>query len=174
MSPPRPLDFNLILRDHLKPIYNFIYRLIGDAAAADDVAQETFIKAWRAADRYNPEYPLRAWLFTIARNTATDWLRRKKPLLFSQLGDDDEVFADSLVSPVADPETLAATADEAEELLRQLDGLPLATRTIVILHLVNEFSFAEIAAIVREPLNTVKSRYRRAISKWRQDQRQVC
>ncbi len=167
MSLPRPLDFEQVLRDHLKPIYNFIYRLIGDAAAADDVTQETFIKAWRAADRYNPEYPLRAWLFTIARNAATDWLRRKKPLLFSRLGNGDEAFADSLVSPAVDPETLAATADEAEELLQQLDGLPLATRTIVTLHVVNELSFAEIAGIVGEPLNTVKSRYFRAIRELR-------
>lgn len=68
-------SFTLLVKRHLKPVYNFAYRLCGDKVAAEDIAQETFLKIWKNIKKYKHSENFKPWLFKIARNTTIDWLR---------------------------------------------------------------------------------------------------
>lgn len=87
----------LLVNRHLKAVFNFTYRLIGKPEDAEDIAQDTFLKMWRNLKKYRHSENFKTWLFTIARNTAIDWLRKKKSIVFSDFNDDDEenIFTES-------------------------------------------------------------------------------
>ena len=72
-----------LISRYLKPVYNFVYRISNSQQDAEDITQETFIKVWQKIKKYNPDKNFKTWLFTIARNTAVDWLRKKRNLVFS-------------------------------------------------------------------------------------------
>src|ERR1700733_4129603 len=78
-----------LVERHTRLVYSFVYRLIGSADGAQDVTQETFIKAWKNLKRYDVKQSFATWILSIARNTAIDWLRKKKSLVFSDMERDD-------------------------------------------------------------------------------------
>jgi len=71
-----------IIKLYFASIYLFIFRLVGDVTSAEDLTQDTFVKVWRHLPEYEREEELKNWIFTIARNTALDWLRKKRSLVF--------------------------------------------------------------------------------------------
>ena len=154
-----------IIGRYLKPIFNFIYRLVGTPQDAQDITQETFIKAWRNLNKYNRQESFKAWIFTIAHNTAIDWLRKKKSLVFSDFENEkgknflEENIADTSLLP---DELIIKKVDE-----RLIDGilnkLPPTYKEVVVLHYMNELTFEEIGRVLKKPLNTVKSQHRRAL-----------
>jgi len=81
------LDF--IVRRYLKPIYNFIYRYAGNRQDAEDIAQDVFLRAWKSLKKFDRSKKFKTWIFSIARNAAIDWLRKKKNLTFSDFEDAD-------------------------------------------------------------------------------------
>lgn len=168
----QPHDIQFI-RENLPAIYNFVHRLCGNSEDANDITQEVFIKAWKNLKKVEGDRPIRPWLFTIARNTTIDWLRKKRHDTFSSLDRGADEFSDgesslpSFESKLADNTPLADSlyenAEIADFLEQALNKLSLEQRTIVILHDTEELTFEEIALIVEAPMNTVKSQYRRAI-----------
>jgi len=152
---------------HLSGVYSFALRLVGDAAAAEDIAQETFLKAWKSLKKYNEKTSkFKTWLLRIARNTAIDHLRKKKHVPMSYF--ENETGGNVLAETVADQEELAPAIlerlDDARELNRTLDLLGPKHREILLLYYSNDCTFEEIAGMLNEPTNTVKSRHRRALS----------
>ncbi len=150
-------------------IYSFARRMTGTNADAEDVAQETFVKAWRTIDRYKLTNTFKAWLFQIARNTAIDRLRKKKINVFSDFEDAEgkNPLVDSLSDPETLPETLIAKAEEQHLLDSGLMSLSPPDREILLLHYSEELTFEEIGRMLKKPPNTVKSRHRRALQKLR-------
>jgi RNA polymerase sigma-70 factor (ECF subfamily) len=153
-----------LIRRYIKPVYNFVYRFTGNnKEEAEDIAQETFFKMWRNLKKYRAGENFKTWLFTIARNTAYDHLRKKKNFVFSDFNTEDALFEDTL----ADTEPLADeifTLTESKELLAQgMSELSPQFREVLILHYDHELTFDEIGKVLGEPLNTVKSRHRRAV-----------
>lgn len=150
---------------HLQPIYRFIYRSIGRPEEASDLTQEVFVKLWKNIDRYNPDQNFKTWLYKIARNTAIDWLRKKKTLNFSHLEPADS--AENFEATIPDPEPLPDKIFEQKELgvwlEKALDQIPTDYKTILLLHLNDQLTFEEIAEVVDKPMNTVKSQHRRAL-----------
>lgn len=163
-----PGAFDLLVKQNLSQLYNFIYHLSGNADEAHDIAQEVFVKVWKHMKKYDPKQNFKTWLFSIARNTTIDHFRKKKAIPFGdmQIGD-ETIFEDGL----ADTELLPDAVFEQKELGKFLDEalatLPLEERSIVLLHDKEDFTFEEIAAMLKKPMNTVKSRYRRAIIAFR-------
>ncbi|MFA6254313.1 MAG: sigma-70 family RNA polymerase sigma factor [Candidatus Paceibacterota bacterium] len=166
------LTIEQVVDEYLKVIYRFAYRLVGNESDASDIAQEVMVKVWKNLDKYDPSQNFKPWLFKIARNTAIDWLRRRRQIPFSSLDRVDEeggekAFADTVVDLELLPDEVFAQAEVQEKFKQALETIPLNERTIVTLHLEEDLTFNEIAEIVDRPLNTVKSAYRRSLVKLR-------
>ncbi len=159
--------FDELVRQHLKAVYSFAYRFVGDAHEAEDIVQETFLKAWKNFGNYKAEMSqFKTWLMHIARNTAIDHLRKKKHIAFSEFTNDegDNSFVDTLADTEELPEELLACAEDTKVLTDALDKLSPPSREVLILHYTNSMTFEEIGAILGKSMNTVKSRHRRAIA----------
>ena len=160
----------ILIDRHLKTVFNFTYRLIGKQEEAENIAQETFLKMWRNLKKYRQGENFKTWLFTIARNTAIDWLRKKKSIAFSNFENekDENAFAESLTDPEPLPDEIFARAEEKTLLDNALKKLSISEREVLLLHYSEHLTFDEIGKILEKSLNTVKSRHRRALIELRQ------
>lgn len=165
-------SFELLVRRHLPSIHRFLVRMTFDPAVAEDLTQETFLKAWRYLDRFDTAKPFTTWLYTIAKNTLLDFLKKKRAVPFSQLDspeDTDQPFDETLEDQESLPSVLAERAELGKELSELLARLPEAQRLAVVLHETEELTFREIAEVTGDPLDTVKSRYRRGMLAMRKE-----
>ena len=161
-------SFEELVSRYTKPLYNFIYRLVGNIQTAEDLVQETFIKVWKNLAKYDQKQVFRAWIFTIARNTATDYMRKKKSIPFSVLSNDDEyVFEDSLADENPLPEDLLAELENTELFEKLLAELSVDYQMVLLLHYQEGLTFDEIGTILDTSLNTVKSWHHRALAQLR-------
>jgi len=143
-------------------LYRTALRLTRVQADAEDLVQETYLKAFRAAESFELGTNLRAWLFTILHNTARNRARDRAKEAITYDSDTVERVADAPLHGVADtPETLLLRETLAPELQAAIDELPEAFRQAVWLRDVEEFSYAEIAAVLDVPAGTVMSRISR-------------
>lgn len=159
--------FTRLIERHTRAVYNLSLRILQDPARAEDVTQETFIKAWKHFDRFEFGRSFRTWILTIAHRSAIDHLRKKRAFPFSLLttrgpGEDHE-FADTLPSPDASPLDISILNEDTERLRQSLDHLSPSAREVLYLHYNEGLTFDEIGDVLGEPLNTVKSRHRRAL-----------
>lgn len=155
-----------VLVDHYLPdAYRFACSLTGDAQVAEDVVQESFIKAWKNARRFIPGNSFKKWLFAIVRNTAIDSLRQRKDVAFSVFQTAEG--GNTLVSALADeqplPDVLLTRAMDLEYLQRLLEQLNPEYREVLSLRHTSNMTFEEIGQVLKRPLHTVKSQYRRSI-----------
>jgi RNA polymerase sigma-70 factor (ECF subfamily) len=157
----RPRGFDAEALAFIDSLYRTALRLTARPADAEDLVQETYLKAFRSADRFEPGTNLRAWLFTILHNTAKNRIRDQvhEPVIGSDV-------VDQAVHTAADggnesPETLLVRDTLAPELQAAIDSLPEAFRQAVWLRDVEEFTYAEIAEMLEVPLGTVMSRISR-------------
>jgi RNA polymerase sigma-70 factor, ECF subfamily len=160
----KSLEF-LIAR-YLKQIYNFSYGYVNNPQDAEDITQEAFVKAWKNIKRFDRSKKFKTWIFEIAKNTSIDYCRKKKTVPFSRF--EDESGKNKLVDSLADESMdndFFANKDLKESMRSFVDKLPSKDREIVKLRLDNDYTFKEMADVLGEPLNTVKSVYRRAIIK---------
>lgn len=148
---------------YLKPIYNFTYHLCGNEDEASDITQETFIKAWKSLRKYKPDKKFSTWIFTIARNSIIDWLRKKRPALFSNLKSDDGKFEEYLADTEVLQDELFERKENEKIINEALDSVPLDHRAVIYLHVNEEMTFEEIAILLDQPSNTVRSQYRRTL-----------
>lgn len=168
MEESSPHDFPALVETHLPSVFRFITRLVGDTRVAEDLTQETFLKVWLSLSTYKPSLSFKSWLFSIARNTAIDYLRKRQPIPFSTLDrEDQDTFAEQIPDPLSLP-TIQLEQKELRAILSQtLAQLPPASRSVVLLHDTEDLTFEDISKLTKEPMNTVKSRYRRAILRLR-------
>ena len=144
-------------------LYRAALRLTRVPADAEDLVQDTYLKAFRAADRFEPGTNLKAWLFTILYNTARN---RARDRARDTVSVDSEIVERATDVPASrgrpeTPETLLLRETLAPELQAALDDLPGAFRQAVWLRDVEEFSYAEIAEALSIPVGTVMSRISR-------------
>lgn len=150
-----------LIERHFKSIYSYAYRFVHNAIEAEDIVQETFIKVWRQLPRFKDGIGIRPWLYRIARNTAIDYLRKKKHIPFSQFGEEGEevAFEDTDTNILE-----AAIAREESSILNDaIMRLPEHYREVLVLRAEQDMTFEEIATTLDKPLNTVKSSYRRGL-----------
>ena len=146
-------------------LYRTALRLTRVPADAEDLVQETYLKAFRAADRFEPGTNLRAWLFTILHNTARNRARDRARDAVTIDSETVDQAADGpsygRATPVPSPEALLLRQTLTPELQAAIDELPEAFRQAVWLRDVEEFSYAEIADMLNIPAGTVMSRISR-------------
>lgn len=156
--------FEVLLKKYLKPVYNFLYQLTGDRAALDDLTQITFIKVWKNLHRFDTSKSFKVWIFTIARNTAYDYLKKKKTIPFSFFENDEgynklEEITDEKILP----DEILERKNIAREFEKKLENIPSRYRVILLMRYKEDLSLSEIGKILGLPYNTVKSRHQRAL-----------
>jgi RNA polymerase sigma-70 factor (ECF subfamily) len=159
--------FEELMRRYLRPVYGFLVNYLQEESAAEDCAQEAFFKAWKNSDQFKPQFKFKTWLFSIARNSALDYLKKKKTYSFSYLEKDNEDWAENLADSAPSLEDIFSRLESKEKVEKILSILEPKDREILLLHYTEELTFEEIAMTLNEPLNTVKSRHLRVLRKLR-------
>lgn len=151
--------FDELINRYKRQVFALIYRLIRNQSDAEDVAQETFIKAYRNLSSYDPAHPFLTWLFKIAHNSAIDFLRAQKPESLSIHDDDNPLDIEDTQISLEDK----IEASSQQELIEKvLSALPPLYREILVLRHQQELSYEEIAESLSIPVGTVKIRLFRA------------
>jgi RNA polymerase sigma-70 factor (ECF subfamily) len=158
--------FEVLLRRHRAAIHAFLYRLTGDAARAEDLAQETWLRVVAAAPRWEKRARFATWALSIARNLAVDDARRSVHRAADSLDaprPGASPVADRVASDAPLPDRGAESALLRPKLEAALAALPLEQREVFVLREYAGVPFAEIADITGAPVPTVKSRMRYAL-----------
>jgi RNA polymerase sigma-70 factor (ECF subfamily) len=148
-----------LFRRHWRPAYRAAYLVVHDANAAEDIAQEAFLSAVRALDRFDRRRPFGPWIHRIAVNRAIDWLRARTLRA--------EVSAELVAEEGADDEWTASgrpsSRPYSDSVVEALRALSPEHRAVVVLRHLLEYTPGEIAAMLELPRGTVNSRLRRGL-----------
>jgi len=155
----------VLIKNNLDLVFNFVRRMVKTEHDAEDITQESFVKVWKKSATYRRGSRFSPWLLSIARNTALDFLKKKKEFVFSQFESDDG--GNFLEAGLADPEPLPDEIFSRAGLVLQvqtaLAQIATEQREVIVLRHESNMTFEEIGDIVQRPLNTVKSQYRRGL-----------
>ena len=158
-----------LLERFRRPLFSLIYRMIGDREQAEDLAQESFVKAFNNLDSYNPKYRFSSWLFKIANNHSIDHLRRARLPTVSIHGSPHAANAEReeetrivLETPDESPEEEYLALELGGEIEDAIRRLRAEYRTAVILRHIENRPYEEIAEIMEVPIGTVKTFLHRA------------
>jgi RNA polymerase sigma-70 factor (ECF subfamily) len=141
-------------------LYRYLVRLLSDSTAAEDIFQETWLRAAKNIRLYNPNRGFDHWLFSIAHNLAIDHLRRRKPEALIEGDIPAGQQATTALDRLLDAERAAALSGAVSE-------LPAAYREVLALRFEEEMKLEEIAGVTGAPVSTVKTRLQRALQNLR-------
>jgi RNA polymerase sigma-70 factor, ECF subfamily len=154
--------FTQLIVQYQVPLYNMALRMVGQPDDAADITQEAFLRAWEKI-RTLREAPFKSWLFQIAANLCYDHFRRGRR--FGVMPDDDQTGTSNVVglgSAIPDPQEQTEANARARLVRDSIQALDHDMRIAIVLRDVNGMAYEEIAAVLRVPLGTVKSRIARA------------
>jgi RNA polymerase sigma-70 factor (ECF subfamily) len=157
--------YRALVARYQRQIYSLAMRMVRQPQDAEDLTQETFVRMFRALDRYDPTRPFEAWLFTIASRLCIDHLRRRrlKPIsIFQQDPGSGEERVIEAEDPGLKPDEQTSHAEEERSTQALIDSLPPHYRVVVVLRHQQDLSYEEIAEMLHLPLGTVKARIHRA------------
>jgi RNA polymerase sigma-70 factor (ECF subfamily) len=147
---------------HLDTLYRGALRLTRDPAQAEDLVQDTYVRALRYQHSYQSGTNMKAWLFAIMRNLFWDRFKGGRPEDVSLDGDGELSLYDTLKDPTAVPESEVLDRIAADEVVRAVERLPELHREVVLLVDVEGFSYKDAAQVLGVPIGTVMSRLHRA------------
>ncbi|CDG82264.1 RNA polymerase sigma factor RpoE [Janthinobacterium agaricidamnosum] len=158
--------FDALVSKYQRRLMRLVSRLVHDPAEAEDVVQETFIKAYRALKHFRGDSAFYTWLYRIGINTAKNFLvtqGRRTPTSTDSGSEQAESFEDGdHLRDINTPESMLASKQIAETVNAAMDLLPLELRTAIVLREIEGLSYEEISAIMVCPIGTVRSRIFRA------------
>ncbi len=153
------------VRRYQSRVFGLAFAMVGDAALAEDIAQEALMRAWRHAPVYDPRRgAVSTWVLTIARNLTIDALRMRRAVPT----DPDDLINLGLVSNEASPEGATLSAEAARGLHKALSGLPTGQRRALVLAYFYGMTAAEVGVAESIPLGTAKTRIRAGLAKLRE------
>jgi RNA polymerase sigma factor, sigma-70 family len=153
--------FTNLVETYQKPVYNLCYRMLGEMEAAEDAAQETFLKAFQNLTRYDRERSFATWLLSIAAHHCIDKLRRRRFNSVS-IDEDEEGQTDIPDHSAPDPESEIMKHQQRERLQNCLQSLDPTDRAAVVMRYWQDCSEVEIAQALKLTVPAVKSRLHRA------------
>lgn len=157
--------FNILVKENLTMVLNFVYRFVYDTEMAEDITQEVFIKVWKNICKYDETKNFKSWLFSIAKNTAIDYTRKRKTIPFSSFENIDE--SNSFIENIQDENfnllNEAILNDKKNYILKEINNLNAKQQLVLYLYYYEEMNFAEIAKILNISVNTIKSQHLRGI-----------
>jgi RNA polymerase sigma-70 factor (ECF subfamily) len=158
--------FDLLVTKYQRKIFRLLSRLIRDPAEVEDVAQEAFVKAYRALPNFRGESAFYTWLYRIAINTAKNHLvsqGRRAPTTTEADIEEAETFDDGdHLRDLNTPDSMLLSKQVAEAVNRAIEQLPEDLRTAIVLREIEGLSYEEIAESMNCPIGTVRSRIFRA------------
>jgi len=158
--------FDLLVLKYQRKIMRLLARMIRNPADVEEVAQETFIRAYRSLPQFRGDSAFYSWLYRIALNTARNWLAaaRQRPGAAQTVStDSDETFSpEATLSDIATPESLAASREIAAAVSAAIADLPEDLRTAIMLREIDGMRYEDIALAMNSPIGTVRSRIFRA------------
>jgi RNA polymerase sigma-70 factor (ECF subfamily) len=161
-------DFSKTALEYLEPLYGFAMALTGNKTEAQDLVQETYLRAVNAQERLDPDSNLKSWLFTIMRN---QWLNQVRHARagpgFVEIDAQNDSHSRWLDCVTHDPQMAFLRKVEREEVRKAIESLPQLSREVVVLRDIEGFTYQQIAGILGCPAGTVMSRLSRARSKLR-------
>jgi len=151
--------FGVLVRNHQKRLFRFVYAILRNFDSAEDIVQESFVKAWQALKTFRPGHDFYPWLSTIARNLAYNWIRREEK----------KESLDKLRESGFDPESTdlgpfekLLSDESSKRLYKAVMALPSEYRRVFVLRQFEEMSYDQIASYLKIPPGTVDSRLYRA------------
>jgi RNA polymerase sigma-70 factor (ECF subfamily) len=155
-----PNAFGRLVVAYQTPVYNLAYRMLGNAAEAEDAAQEAFLRAYTHLRSYDPNRPFRSWMLSIASHHCIDRLRRRR---ITWLPLEDE-FAEPvrMASKSPNPEKAASQREQEKQIQELLETLSPTDRAAITLRYWYDCSYEEIAEMLNLTVSAVKSRLHRA------------
>ena len=157
--------FDVLVQKYQQKVVNLISRFVSDQSECYDVAQETFIKAYRALDKFRGDSQFYTWLYRIAANTAKNHLAsraRKSPKYSVDVEDAEHYSGDSQLKDNTTPESLMLTEEIKQTVYAAIDNLPEDLKSAITLRELEGLSYEEIADVMDCPIGTVRSRIFRA------------
>ena len=158
-------SFELLVKRYTNAMYAFIMGYVHDDHVAQDITQEVFLKVFKNAKKIDATKNFKSWIYTIAKHTTFDVLKKKKSIPFSQFEKEDggnyltEVLKDGAVLP----DQASAILEQKKKFLQGIGRLSNKYKTILSLYYYGGFNFREIAEKLEASINTVKSRHRRGV-----------
>ena len=160
------MAFDMLVTKYERRLFRLVVRLVGNQGEAEDVVQETFIKAYRALPQFRGDSAFYTWLYRIGINTARNFLdtRGKQVPLSADIRADDVVFHEEgeHIRDIETPESVLASKQVAQTVSMAMDELPDDLRTALSLREIEGLSYDEIASVMACPIGTVRSRIFRA------------
>ena len=153
--------FTLLVEAYQKPVYNLCYRMLGEANAAEDAAQDTFLKAYQNLNRYDINRSFATWLLSIAAHHCIDKLRRKRLVSFS-IDENEEEQYEIPDRSAPDPEREVEKTQERQRVQGLLQELEPIDRAAIVMRYWHDASEVEIAQTLNLTVPAVKSRLHRA------------
>ena len=164
-----PEAFRAVYENNARKLYNLAVRLVGDRQRAEEVVQETFLRAFDRAETFREGARVSTWLYRICANLAYDYLRAKRyrdaVSLETRVGSDDggaDALSDRLPAPVEDPGEAAGKAEVSRAVRELMDELPERERAVLILRHYEGMTFERIAEALDLTSRTVQNCLRRA------------
>lgn len=142
----------------LDALYAFALSLARDRTVAEDLVQETYLRAFAAKKKAEADESLRSWMFTILHNVWRNDQRRRRPVSLEETPQ----VVDRLVSAETDPFEALGREEDRDRVARAIEALPESFREVLLLRCVEEFSYRDLATILGCPAGTVMSRLARA------------
>jgi RNA polymerase sigma-70 factor (ECF subfamily) len=142
--------FGALVDRYREPVVRLAYRLTHDADEAKDIAQDSFLRAYRRLPDFHPDRPFARWLFVIARNASLDAIRRRRRATLFAAREDEFTLSEG-------PEELALRNDEAVRVHAALATLPPKHRDVLELYYISGLRYREIAVALEIPIGTVKT-----------------
>jgi RNA polymerase sigma-70 factor (ECF subfamily) len=155
-------SFDLLLQKYRTPLVNFLYRMVRDTATAEDLAQEVFLRVYRARKQYSPSAKFTTWLFRIATNLALNSMRdnrhhQKDVSIDAPTSPDEDAAPMQLPAPEMRIDEHMIERDRAEFIRGVIAALPEKQRVAVLLHKYEEMDYGEIARILDCSESALKS-----------------
>jgi RNA polymerase sigma-70 factor (ECF subfamily) len=166
--------FSTLVSRYSSRIMNFVFQIVHDREAAEDLAQETFVRVYLNAHRYRDVARFSTWIFTIAANLAKNEVRNRSRRPTLPLAEEVGLSDEGLVSVVLEdgglqPDEEAEAGELRRDVAKAIDVLPPKYREVFVLREVEGFSYHEIADMAGLPKGTVKSRINRARLRFREE-----
>jgi len=159
--------FEVLVKRYQKRIYRLVYRFCPDHDTADELAQETFVKAYTALGTFREEYRFISWLSTIASNLSINYIKRHRRQVSTQNYPIEEIVVDT--NPTRDPGKKLADKEMGEAIEGAVEKLPEELKSVFILRVYEDLPYQEIADRLKIEIGTVMSRLFRARSRLKKE-----